>query len=409
MAEDASVRPGRALIFSNLAHYYNHVIMLLFPTVALVLEGEWGLTFGELTGIAFTGYLMYGLAALPAGWLADRWSTRGMMAIYLLGTGTVTMITGYAQTPWQLGIGFACMGLFASIYHPVGTSFIVRHAVNRGTALGVNGVCGTIGVATAAMIAGTLIDAWNWRMAFVVPGMICFLTGLCFVLLTESDSGEKAAPKAHPSDITLERATIIRAFLILAVTMTCAGFIAQGFLFAIPKIFREGVSLIPSDGFAGLGTVVTAALLVGASGQLIGGYLADRFSIKSIYLGMYVLMVPVAIMTGYLVDAPLVAAGALIQLVLATSLPAENCLVARFCPAAWHARAYGVKFVLALGVASAAVPLTGLIRDETGSFFLFFVAIAAFATVIAVFAFFLPPTGAASPSPAPAPVAGAAE
>jgi len=55
---------------------------------------------------------------------------------------------------------------------------------------------------------------------------------------------------------------------------------------------------------------------------------------------MYLLMVPVAVTTGYLVDAPLVAGAALLQLVLASSLPAENCLVARFCPAAWHARAF---------------------------------------------------------------------
>ena len=68
MTPEPVSRPGRALAFSNLAHYYNHVIMLLFPTVALVLENEWGLSFGALLNLAFLGFLVYGLAALPAGW-----------------------------------------------------------------------------------------------------------------------------------------------------------------------------------------------------------------------------------------------------------------------------------------------------------------------------------------------------
>lgn len=409
MTEDASARPGRALIFSNLAHYYNHVIMLIFSMVVLKLENHWGLSFGELTGIAFFSYLMYGLAALPAGWLADRWSTRGMLAIYMLGTGAATILTGYAGTPWQLGIGLGAMGLFASIYHPVGTSFVVRHAVNRGKALGLNGVFGTAGVATAAVIAGTLTDAWGWRMAFVVPGAVCFLTGIGFLLMTREDGSHKTARKASASDLALDRRTIIRAFSVLAVTMTCAGFIAQGFLFSLPKVFSDGVAFISSDDSSGLGRIVTMALLIGASGQLLGGYLAEKFSIKSVYLGMYVLMIPIAVTTGYLIDVPLIASAALLQLVLASSLPAENCLVARFCPAAWHARAYGVKFVLALGVASIAVPLAGLSRDETGSFSLFFMAIAAFAMTIVAFAIFLPKAGSASETIAPAPVAGAAE
>jgi MFS family permease len=409
MTDELPVRPGSALIFSNLAHYYNHVIMLVFPTVALVLENEWGWSFGDLLSLSFLGYLAYGLAALPAGWIADRWSTRGMMAIYLLGTGAVTFLTGFAGTPWALGAGLTAMGLSASIYHPVGTSFIVCHAVNRGKALGANGVFGTLGVATAALIASTLTDGWGWRMAFWGPGAICFVTGVAFLLLTAPEEEGTVVRKGGGAAVTLDRRDIVRAFTILAVTMTCAGFIAQGFLVALPKVFSEQVSLFASEGISGTGTLVTVALLVGASGQLLGGYLAERISIKTIYLGMYVLMVPIAIMTGYLVDAPLVASAALLQLVLATSLPAENCLVARFCPDGWHARAYGAKFVLALGVASLAVPLTGILRDETGNFFLFFLAIAAFAATIVMFAIFLPRAGSESQMASPSPVAGAAE
>ncbi|MDA0991890.1 MAG: MFS transporter [Verrucomicrobia bacterium] len=412
MTSSEEIRPGRALVFSNLAHYYNHVIMLLFPTVALVLESEWGLSFGALLQLAFWGYLAYGLAALPAGWLGDRWSTRGMLAVYMLGTGTVTMLTGFARSPLEMGIGLTAMGLFASIYHPVGTSFIVRHAVNRGRALGANGVFGTVGVATAALIAGTLTDGWGWRMAFVVPGLVCFATGIVFLIFTDADTNQSVSKKKPDAAApAIERHQIIRAFTILAVTMTCAGFIAQGFLVGLPKVFSERVALAGFEGITGTSSLVTLALLVGASGQLLGGRLAEHFSIKYVYLFMYVLMVPIAVSSAYLSGAPLVVGAALFQLVLASSLPAENCLVARFCPDGWHARAYGAKFVLALGVASLAVPITGLIRDYSGGFFWFFMALAGCAAMVVCFAIFLPQAGpeAVSKSEAAIPLAGPAE
>lgn len=411
MTDTSEIRPARALVFSNLAHYYNHVIMLLFPTVALVLENEWGLSFGALLQLAFWGYLAYGLAALPAGWLGDRWSTRDMLAVYMLGTGCVTILTGFARSPLEMGMGLTAMGLFASIYHPVGTSFIVRHAVNRGRALGANGVFGTVGVATAALIAGTLTDGWGWRMAFIVPGLVCLATGILFLLFTEAEAHRTVSKKQHAASAGLDRQQIVRAFAILAITMTCAGFIAQGFLVSLPKVFSERVSLAGFDGITGTSSLVTLALLVGASGQLLGGRLAERFSIKYVYLFMYVLMVPLAVSAANLMGAPLVMAATLFQLVLASSLPAENCLVARFCPDGWHARAYGAKFVLALGVASLAVPVAGLIRDHTGGFFWFFVALAGCAAIVVSFALFLPQAGPESVVKAETavPVAGPAE
>lgn len=103
----AVVRPTRALGFANLGHYYNHVIMLLYPTVVLALEGLFDLSYGDLLSLAFPGFVLFGIAALPAGWLADRWSTRGMMTIYFFGTGAATALTGFARSPFELGAGLA--------------------------------------------------------------------------------------------------------------------------------------------------------------------------------------------------------------------------------------------------------------------------------------------------------------
>ena len=48
---------------------------------------------------------------------------------------------------------------------------------NTGMRLAVNGVWGNLGVASAALITGYLIDNGGWRMAFIIPGVFSIAVG----------------------------------------------------------------------------------------------------------------------------------------------------------------------------------------------------------------------------------------
>ena len=70
--------------FSTLAISLDHLLMLVFATVAaLRLSGEWGMSYAALIPYATPGFVAFGLCAIPAGWLADRWSREGMLVIFL--------------------------------------------------------------------------------------------------------------------------------------------------------------------------------------------------------------------------------------------------------------------------------------------------------------------------------------
>ena len=60
-----------ALGFASAAQTYSHMFALFFATVVLVLERVWELSCAELFALSIPGAVMYGLAALPAGWLTD--------------------------------------------------------------------------------------------------------------------------------------------------------------------------------------------------------------------------------------------------------------------------------------------------------------------------------------------------
>ena len=103
------------LVFSGTAHLFSHLLTLLYGTVVLVLPGVFGVSYGEMLSIAWLGVAMMGFAALPAGWLGDRWSQVGMMAVFFVGTGAATIATGFANSPFQIGVRQFFIGTCASI------------------------------------------------------------------------------------------------------------------------------------------------------------------------------------------------------------------------------------------------------------------------------------------------------
>ena len=66
-------------LFLNLGHLADHLFMLLFATVVVTLESEWGLSYSELLLLSVGSTIAFGAGAVPAGWLGDRWSRRNIV------------------------------------------------------------------------------------------------------------------------------------------------------------------------------------------------------------------------------------------------------------------------------------------------------------------------------------------
>ena len=135
----------------------------------------------SLSGSATASFIAFGLFSLPAGWLADRWSRRNMMVAFYLGCGISLLGAAAAPSLAALAVALFALGVFAAIYHPVGTAMILENAIQRGRTLAFNGVCGNLGVSLAAGITAALTAAISWRGAFLVPGLICVITGAVYV------------------------------------------------------------------------------------------------------------------------------------------------------------------------------------------------------------------------------------
>ena len=227
-------------------------------------------------GLIFVGNLLFGFNAF-AGWLADRWTATGMMAIFYVGTGAAMIMCGMAESPLALGFWLAMTGLFASIYHPVGIAWLVRESVNTGTVLGVNGIFGSLGTAAAAVMAGWLVHLYGWRSAYILPGIVVILTGLVFTgllikgVIIESKTDRKPPPPPSTRGETMR-------FTILVVTLACGGLIYNA---TNPRCPRPSRWIL-----APMGKVLMVSYLIGLVYtcatilQIIGGRCADKFSAR---------------------------------------------------------------------------------------------------------------------------------
>lgn len=388
------------LVFSCLGHAYMHLFTAFYFVIVLALEVDWSLPYHELIKLWTLGSLLVGLAALPAGWLGDRWSATGMMVVFFVGMGAAGIACGLVDSKTAMLLGLTAIGVFASIYHPVGIAWLVRHAKTRGKALGINGIFGSIGIAGAGLTAGALIDAFGWRAAFIVPGAVSLVTGLALLLcmrlgLVGDATGEVKA------DAPTDRSAMLRAYAILLLTMVTMGIVFQASQAAIPKVFDLRLRDIAGEGTFGIGLIVALVYTVGGVTQLVGGHMADRYPLKPIYVGAFLFQIPVLAGVAAFSGLPLLALAAATVLLTTAALPAENMLLARFTPQRHHGLAYGLKFVLAFGTAPLSIMLVSRIQEVTGEFVWLFLGLAGFAAVATLAAILLP-GDAQRPTPAPA-------
>src|ERR1700723_814939 len=103
--------------FLNWAHALDHYVILIYPTVVIGLALVYGRTYADLIALGTGSFVAFGIFSLPAGWLADRWSRRNMMALFYLGGGLSLLGAGLAPNLLTLAIALCAVGTFAAIYH----------------------------------------------------------------------------------------------------------------------------------------------------------------------------------------------------------------------------------------------------------------------------------------------------
>jgi MFS family permease len=384
------------IAFLNLGHALDHLFMLIFPTVVLAMGAELGMPYAELLPLSLGGFIAFGAFSLPAGWLGDHWSRRAMMILFFVGIGAASVITGFARTTLEIGLGLTLIGVFAAIYHPVGIAMLVRNHPRQGQALGVNGFFGNLGVALAAIISGALADFVGWRWAFFVPGVLSVLAGLAFWAFVPTLEGKAAAVKKPM--IPMSRAAMIRVVAVVLVTTVCGGIIFNATTVAMPKLFDQRLNDLVGTTF-GIGTLVALVFLLAAFAQLLVGTLIDRMSLYRVFLPVAALQAPFLLLAGLASNYLMLATAIVMMFLVFGQIPINDAMVARYTNDEWRSRVYAVRYVVSFGASATAVPMIAYLYASTGDFRLQFTVLALIALCIFAAALMFPrPAAQAQPA-----------
>ena len=407
MGEKAVKKDQAHFLLLNVGHFLDHLFMLIFATVAaLALHREWGVGYAELLAYATPGFFAFGLFALPAGWFADKWSRDGMMVVFFAGVGVSSVLTGFSQTPLQVGIGLFAIGTFAAIYHPVGLAIVTMKWRNTGMRIAVNGVWGNLGVACAAVITGYLIDHGGWRLAFILPGIFSIaLAGVYFVLMRDEIHVEKHSAtetkRTEVSEISVSHKSLLfRVSMIVFVTTAVSSVIFQSTTFALPKIFDERMQGLASelvlwlDGEESsvqqytatmIGSLAFIVFAVASMAQIVVGSLLDRYGPRMVFMTLAVMqLVFFSLMPG-LEGATAFAVSLGFMLGAFGQIPINDFMIGKMARGDIRARIYGIRYVVAFSVLAITLPLIAVVYDRWGFDMLFrILAGAAFVILIAV-------------------------
>ncbi len=360
--------------YAALGHLLMHMFAAFYFVIVLAIEDDWKLSYDELVNLWFLGSLLVGLGALPAGWISDRWSRSGMIAIMFIGLGISSLLCGLSGNKVSLFISLSLLGLFCAIYHPAGISWVVNTSKETGKALGFNNIFGGVGIGLGAFFAGVLIEQFNWQAAFMLPGLISLVVGLSLTYHLKSGKISLKNISSEQFKDNPEKNQMLKIAIIMLLSITCLSFVYQILQTSLPKAIdirlTDSLDLSTSD----IGYIVAAIYIVSGLMNYVGGILTDKYSEKLIYsigiVGQGLLLLLIVSLSNYW----LIAISLAIVAFNSSILPAENLLLAKFSPEKYQSLVYGIKFIVSFTVGPIALIMISRSYNLTGEFGVLYLA-----------------------------------
>ena len=385
-------QPHLITFYAAIGHLMMHMFAAFYFVIVLAIEDDWNFSYDELINLWLLGSLLVGLGSIPAGWLSDRWSRSGMLAIMFIGLGVSSILCGLSNNKFSLMINLSALGLFCSIYHPAGISWVVNTSKETGKALGFNNIFGGVGIGLGAFSSGLIIDMYNWNYAFIFPGAISIIIGIgLFLHIYQGKISFKNIISDKFND-NPEQNQLLKIAIIMLVSITCMSFVYQILQSSLPKVIDIRLAERLDFGASQIGLIVSFIYIVSGLMNYIGGILADKYPEKNIYLigilGQGILLFFIFSLSNYF----LIIISLFIVAFNSSILPAENLLLAYFSPQKHQSLVYGIKFIVSFAIAPIALFLISTSYETTKEFSYLYLSSGILMLILFFIVFTLPST-----------------
>lgn len=288
--------------------FYGWVVVLTFVIVGTAIwgirftfgvffksiESEFDLTRAATSTIFSTQMVLGGVFTILGGWALDRYGPKIVFLLLGLITGLGLSLTSQTNALWQLFFTYSLLMAMGTSAIYVGVMSTVSRWFDRkrGLAMGIAGSGAGLGPLLIAPFATYLITNLDWRMAYLVIGVIAWLVVVPLSRLLKRDPYEIGAlpdgVKTLSKDIKSEEISLQPASLSLPQAVRTRSFwlvIFIFFLFAI-SLFLILTHLVPHAtdiGFSSVEAATVLSLTGGATlaGRVLLGSASDRIGRKA--------------------------------------------------------------------------------------------------------------------------------
>jgi MFS family permease len=246
-----------------------------------------------LLGTAFA--VVYGIAGLPLGYLADRTSRRNLIFGGVLIWSIGTLACGFSQTFGQLFAGRLVVGLGEAVLSPAAISLISDYfpPSRRGMAVGcfLSGIA--MGIGASILIGGGVLHLVQlgalantplatqapWRLVLLIIGAPGLLWALAILAIREPVRRATEVPLAAVSgtDASGWRAAGWARVIPIYIVVAIASLVDNAVGAWAPTLLTREFHMDRAQVGVELGMLLTAAF---GGGVLAGGWLADRAGLR---------------------------------------------------------------------------------------------------------------------------------
>lgn len=329
----------------GLAHASSHFGHLLLPLMFPVFMQEFGLSYSQLGLLMTTFFVVSGLGQAMAGFAVDRLGARPLLFASLALFAAACLVAAGVQGYAGLFVVAAMAGLANAAFHPVDFTILnQRVSVARlGHAFSAHGLTGNLGWAAAPVFFAVIGAAFGWRQAYVAAAVLYLAVLLVLVvqrevLHTQVVHREAAAPAG--GDL---------AFMKLPVVWWCFGFfLLSTMTLAVVQSFAVSIlTAMQGVSFEAATLTLTAYMLCGAAGMLVGGFVAARVagSDKVVALAMTGGALLLALCgTGWMGPSATMAVLAATGFAVGIGGPSRDMMIKKATPKGATGRVYGLVY-----------------------------------------------------------------
>ena len=394
----------RIVGLAGTAHALVHTYELSVPILVGIWLAEFATTPAELGIVVAVGMALFGIGALPGGVLADRYGSKKLIALCLVGMGGSFLVLSVAPgaaagavgsvpvistSPAVIAIAVALVlwGAAASVYHPAGLSLISKGVSERGRGFALHGMAGNVGIAAGPLATTVMLAFLDWETVAAVLAVPAFVVAgaMLFVDVDESGQGDDGdddddTPDTIGEFLDVSAMVVKSAFAFVFVVVMMNGLYYRGVLTFLPELLAGLETFQPIE-IAGepqepANYVYSGLLAVGIAGQYVGGRLTERLSpgqgITYTFGALAVLAVlflPLASMGA----APLLAVSAVLGFALFVVQPIYQAAVAEYTPEAARGLSYGYTYLGNFGVGALGAGMAGVVLTYSNRMVLFLV------------------------------------